>query len=68
MCIIFTAGIEIYNIYYGVYAFIGKNEINAFPQFMCELTNMFPYKPMIVPIYNEEGDKIGEQEFHGQKL
>lgn len=68
MCIIFTAGIEIYNIYYGVYAFIGKNEVNAFPQFMCELTDMFPYKPMIVPIYNEEGDKIGEQEFHGQKL
>lgn len=68
MIAIFSSGIEIYNVYYSLYAFLEKSEINAFPEFMYELTNMLPYKPVIVPVYDENNEKIGEREFHGEKI
>lgn len=68
MVAIFSKGVEVFNVYYSVYAFLEKNEVKAFPEFMYELTNLLPYQPIIVPIYDETYKKVGEQEFHGDKI
>lgn len=65
---VFSAGIEIFNFYQEIYAFIEKSEILYFHRFMYELTNLLPNKKFLVPIRDSDYNIIGEEEFHGQKL
>jgi len=68
MVAIFSKGVEIFNVYYSVYVFLEKSEVKAFPELMFEVTNLLPYTPVIVPIHDADSNKIGEQEFHGDKI
>ena len=65
---VFSAGIEIFNFYQEIYAFIEKSEILYFHRFMYELTNLLPNKKFLVPIRDSDYNIIGEEEYHGQRL